>query len=190
MDTQIWEQLLGNSGGCLELSKCFYYVLSWNFNSKGDAYPMRQSEIDKLTEKIQLQKLRKTTRTTIATKEPSEAHKTLGVWKSMDGNTRIQEKVLEQRSKNMSSIVATSEMYPYQADVAVRMIYAPALGYTLPGVSIPQKALDKIQLKAMESFVPAMGFNKNFPHAVVFGPEAFGGESVPHLYTEANIYKN
>lgn len=102
----------------------------------------------------------------------------------MDGNVVEQLKVLTKRSKNMASIVATSGMYPYQVDVALRLIYTPSMCYSLPAVHISEKALDKIQYKALESFVPTMGFNKGFPIDVILGPTDFGGEGVPHLYTE------
>lgn len=56
-DTQRWEKLLRVSGGCLELTKCFYYVLAWVFNEKGDAVPQTPREISKIADDIQLQEL-------------------------------------------------------------------------------------------------------------------------------------
>ena len=188
-DSQTWEKFLSASGGCLELSKCFYYVLSWTFDEKGDAVPMTLEEVNQLTSPIHLQEYDKPNITLIASKSPTEAHKTLGVWKTMDGNVREHTKVLTNRSKNLANIVATSGLYPYQADIALRMIYTPAMCYSLPSLSISEKALDKIQYKALESFVPALGYNKGFPRAVVFGPQEFGGMGVPHLFTEMNVSK-
>ena len=40
-DMLIWQELLEASGGKLELSKCFYYILSWKFNRDGDDIPMK-----------------------------------------------------------------------------------------------------------------------------------------------------
>ena len=34
---QWWEQLLHATGGKLELPKCFYYNITWKFNSEGEA---------------------------------------------------------------------------------------------------------------------------------------------------------
>jgi hypothetical protein len=76
----------------------------------------------------------------------------------MDGNVREQIKVLSQRSNNLSNIVATSGLYPYQADVALRMLYTPSLTYGLPAISIDEPVLNKIQHKAIESFLPALGY--------------------------------
>ena len=150
---------------------------------------MTLDEIELLTNPITLQEYNKSSPTPIALKPPHEAHKTLGVWKSMDGNVGKQIEVLTQRSKNLANIVATSGLYPYQADIALRMIYMPAMCYSLPAVSIPEPVLDKIQNKALESFVPALGFNPGYPRAMVLGPTEFGGMGVPHLYTEMNVAK-
>ena len=78
-------------------------------------------------------------------------------------------------------------MFPYQADVSLRMLYTPAMLYCLPATNISEKVLDKIQNKALESFVPALGYNKTFPRAVLLGPTDYGGEAIPHLYTEGRI---
>lgn len=188
-DAQYWENLLSISGGCLELSKCFYYVLAWTFTQQGDPIPVSMLNLARAAPPIQLQEFGKETSTDIAIKAPEEAHKTLGVWLSMIGNDTTHINHLKTRSCNMSSIVATSGLQPYQADVALRMIYTPAMTYSLPAVNISEKVLDKIQAKALESFIPALGFNCNFPRAVLLGPKAFGGEGIPHLHTESNIQK-
>lgn len=107
----------------------------------------------------------------------------------MDGNVTEQMKVLTQRSNNLSNVVSTSGLYPYQADVALRMIYTPAMCYALPAVSIDESSLNKIQYKALESFIPAMGYNKGFPRAVALEPQEYGGIGIPHLYTEMNVTK-
>lgn len=186
-DAQHWEQYLSASGGALELTKCFYYILSWSFSLTGDAIPLSTAAILQQSPPIHLSEYGKSVQAPIASKHPSEAHKTLGVWKTMTGDVSEQVKVLTQRSKNMANIVATSGMKPYQAEVALRMIYTPAMGYCLPAVDIPEKALNRIQNKALESFTPALGYNKGFPRDVLLGPTAYGGDGVPHLFTESKL---
>lgn len=190
-DAQYWASLLSVSGGCLELSKCFYYVLAWKFNDYGDPEPMTPHDIDAITGRVRVQICEhgKDTPMPISIKHPDTAHKTLGVWKSMTGNDSTHLTALTSRSKNMSSIVSTSGLFPYQADVAILMIYTPAMLYSLPAVNLSEKALDKIQYKALESFVPALGYNKGFSRAVMLGPSDYGGAAIPHLYTEASIQK-
>lgn len=64
------------------------------------------------------------------------------------------------------------------------MIYTTAMGYSIPAVNIKETVLNKIQAKALESFVPELGYNRTFTRAVIFGPSKFGGASIPHLNTE------
>jgi hypothetical protein len=79
-------------------------------------------------------------------------------------------KHLKQRSANMASIVSTSGIRPYQADVTVCMIYTTPMGFSLPAVTSSEKTVNKIQAKAPESLVPALGYNRNFPRDVLLGP--------------------
>jgi hypothetical protein len=39
-----WKELLEASGGKLELPKCFYYILAWKFDLKGNPLPVMISE--------------------------------------------------------------------------------------------------------------------------------------------------
>jgi hypothetical protein len=39
-----WAGLLAASGGKLELQKCFFYILSWTWNDKGEAIPQTMSQ--------------------------------------------------------------------------------------------------------------------------------------------------
>jgi hypothetical protein len=34
-EAQVWERLLWTTGGALNLAKCFYYVIAWNFHKNG-----------------------------------------------------------------------------------------------------------------------------------------------------------
>lgn len=102
-DAQYWENLLSVSGGCLELSKCFYYVLAWTFTDKGDPIPLTPKELDQISTKVQLKEFGKPDLTTIASKPPHEAHKTLGIWKTMIGDDTTQIQSLRKRSENMAT---------------------------------------------------------------------------------------
>jgi hypothetical protein len=43
-DMIAWKDLLETSGGKLELKKCFYYVLSWKFDGRGNPIPTTITE--------------------------------------------------------------------------------------------------------------------------------------------------
>jgi 23S rRNA pseudoU1915 N3-methylase RlmH len=51
-DAQHWEKLLFTSGGKLELSKCFFYIMYWKFTEDGMPFLTPKSE---LSHKLMLQ---------------------------------------------------------------------------------------------------------------------------------------
>jgi hypothetical protein len=81
-DGKIWSGLLQATGGKLELKKCFYYLLGWNWDSKGNPYPMTNKQTDEDNQGIILQT---TTDTAIKLeqKDVRTSHKILGVYKNL-----------------------------------------------------------------------------------------------------------
>jgi hypothetical protein len=49
-----WKDLLESSGGKLELKQCFYYILSWKFDGKGNPIPTTIAEQREVTEQISI----------------------------------------------------------------------------------------------------------------------------------------
>jgi hypothetical protein len=79
LDGQIWEKLLNISGGELELTKCFYYLLSWKWDKNG--IPSPQTKIEKNMPSIVLESTTTKQITQLDRKEVTESHKTLGAYK-------------------------------------------------------------------------------------------------------------
>jgi hypothetical protein len=88
-DMTIWNELLEASGGKLELSQCFNYVLSWKFDKEGNTMPMTIAEQRDL--QVEPIKINSDTNTAviIQQKEVDKAHETLG-FKAIDGNEKEQ----------------------------------------------------------------------------------------------------
>ena len=73
---QAWEQLLYSTGGALELSKCFYYIIAWKWNKEGRA---RLATPDDIAPRISVTSSKTGNSVEIEMKDCREAHKTLGV---------------------------------------------------------------------------------------------------------------
>jgi hypothetical protein len=76
---QWWEQLLSTTGGKLELSKCFFYLMYWTFDNEGVAHPIHPTELNRNITLIDSETKKNVTIKALAT---SESHKTLGVMES------------------------------------------------------------------------------------------------------------
>jgi hypothetical protein len=79
---QLWERLLTASGGALELSKCFYYIVHWIWEG-GNA---RLARLDELNKKIELTDSITNERVSVRAKETNESHKTLGIFLNPTGD--------------------------------------------------------------------------------------------------------
>lgn len=85
-ESNLWANLLAATGGKLELQKCFYYVLSWKYNEEGDAFQETMADQELFADLIQVHDEVNNEAMAIQQKETSQAHKTLGAYKTISGN--------------------------------------------------------------------------------------------------------
>ena len=81
-DTQEWEKLLAMTGGKLELSKCFYYILQWKFDEEGKPTHTTKDELETMGVTIQVQEAGNVAPMTIKHMDCATAHRTLGLHKN------------------------------------------------------------------------------------------------------------
>jgi hypothetical protein len=81
LDMIAWKELLEASGGKLELTKCFYYVLTWKFDSIGNPVPKTVEEQRQETDQITIPDSTNPTGILITHKDVSVPRKTLGCFK-------------------------------------------------------------------------------------------------------------
>jgi hypothetical protein len=85
-DMIAWKELLEASGGKLELTKCFYYILTWKFDPKGNPVPTTIKEQRQVAEQISVPDTYTNNIIQIQQKEINKAHKTLGCFKCIIRN--------------------------------------------------------------------------------------------------------
>jgi hypothetical protein len=72
----LWKELLELSGGELQLEKCFYYVLSWDFDGEGNPHPVSIEDQCKRCAKISIPNKSGIGETVIQQKGVIESHRT------------------------------------------------------------------------------------------------------------------
>jgi len=92
----LWERLLHTSGGKLELSKCFYYMMIWIFNHEGEAHLAHFDP--QQTTGVTVQDSETNEHHDIQICQSSTSHKTLGVYENPSGDytdeiARLQQKI-------------------------------------------------------------------------------------------------
>jgi hypothetical protein len=84
-DAELWSNLLYCSGGKLELPKCSFHVLQFQFQANGQPVPT----IEKYDNQIHVHDLDTLEKVPIPSKRAFEVHKTLGHFKSPASKPKI-----------------------------------------------------------------------------------------------------
>ena len=108
-DMQEWEKLLPTTGGKLELSKCFYYILQWKLD-EGKPTDTTKEELETMGVTIQVQEAGEAAATKIKHLDCATAHRTLGLHKTPMGNQDEQLKKLQENSARIACAIATSSI--------------------------------------------------------------------------------
>jgi hypothetical protein len=178
-DAQHWEKLLFTSGGKLELSKCFFYLLYWQFNDDG---------IPELTPKTQIPHRLMLTQgndhhpTEIEQKDCTQAHKTLGVMKTPNRSQAGEITRLTKKSNQHAAAILSNSVNHSDSIIAYRVYHLTSIAYSLGVTYIQSEQCKKIQGRAVGAFLATSGYNRHFPHAITFSPKPLGGVGMVPFY--------
>jgi hypothetical protein len=165
---QTWADILGASGGALELSKSSCHLVVWTFADKGDPVlihtqqPMQAplTVVDYLTkEDHELQFL-----------SPYSAHKTLGHYKEPAGTQKEQYRRLSAKSDSTTEFLWKCQLSPVEAWTFYFACFLPSIGYPLSCSSLTYAQLDRVQRKAMSIILSEIG-SCTFWSSNVWGPD-------------------
>jgi hypothetical protein len=176
---QWWEQLLHASGGKLELSKCFFYILKWKFNSEGIPSLYNTNEFE---DQITLVDSETGKEIEIPQRECNMAHKSLGVMESPDGSNKDEFNRLKTLSNTHGRKVVLGRLTKEETRTYYSSTYLPSMSYGLVIGTMSEKQCESIQRNTRQIFLSSMGYNKCSPTAVVHGPKNLGGFGIQNLY--------
>ena len=83
---------MGATKGKLELTKCFYYILQWKFDDEGVPSHTSKQELEEAGVTIAIQETGKDRPTEIKHINCNTAHRTLGVYKTISQETKVNNK--------------------------------------------------------------------------------------------------
>ena len=178
-DAQLWNDLLWSSGGALELPKCSYHYLHYNFTPNGSPI-LRPGRIGP---NLVIQTGDRKGEQVIPPMSAYKAHKTLGHYKSPAGGEVKQIEILRKQSDLLALQAETANMTRREAWTFYFAMYLTSVGYPLPNCHIRWKDLDRIQRRAMNAIISKCGFNRNMHRSIVYGPSLYSGAGFRHLYT-------
>lgn len=146
-DSQLWHDLLWLSGGKLELSKCSFHVLAFDFNTAGCPFPITR-------ESFQLPvKDENNAAVSIEYKTVYKSHKTLGHHKSPCGNSATQLKAMISKGTKLATQLKRCPIWPIEAKILYESVVVPAVGFPLPQSRLTEKQIRQIMQKVMPSII-------------------------------------
>ena len=176
-DSQLWHDLLLVCNQSLELPKCGYHTMAYEFDPTG-----RPSLLDTPDTSITITDALGNA-LPISQWPNSKAAKYLGTKKSIS-NQQPQYDELLSKCNEFARITSCSHFNRRETHVFYWAIYRLSVGYALPTCRFTEKQLTKIQAKAHRAMVAHCGYNRNTAATVLYAPLYLGGAGFFHLYDD------
>ena len=198
---QSWVSLLFVSGGGLELSKCFTYIMRWDFDAGQHPRLLLPPEIEGCLPLDPFDEDADTwqgpigltygdsdgTRQLLVTEPVYRGRRTLGNRIAPDGNWDDKFQHRLSQASTLATQLTGASILTGTANLAYRMMVCPKLEYPLGVTQFSPDQCAKIASKLLSVQLPRLGFNRHLPRAVVFGPISMGGLGLHDLYVEQGV---
>ena len=176
-DSQLWHDLLVVCYQALELSKCGFHAMAYEFDPTG-----RPILLDKPDTSIAITDTHGRA-LPITQWSNSTAAKYLGHRKSIS-NQQPQYDELMSKCNDFARIIGCSHFTRRETHTFYWAIYKLSVGYVLPTCHFSEKQLKQIQNKAHRTMTSHCGYNRNTAATVLYAPQYVGGAGFFHLYND------
>lgn len=181
-DSQLWHDILTAANQELELTKCKYHFIHFDFDDNGA--PHMVEELNPNNPQYPLTITGKDNQPVKITCVPSsKAIKYLGCLKS-PANQKQQLEALQQKCDNFARIVQCGRLTKRGVRVFYQAIYRLSVNYPLPVCYFSFKQLDKVQSKAHQAIINGCGYSSKSKRHMIYGPAYLQGAAFFHLYDE------
>jgi hypothetical protein len=168
-DAQLWHDLLWCSGGMLELPKCSYHFLYFDYKPDGTPLPRGGQVGPSLSIKSPTND-----DVDIPAKSVFDTHKTLGHYKAPAGTSKTQLLKIQTKQSHLSQCLASSPANATQAQSFYHTIYLPSI-YVLGQSFLDPDKLDQAEKKSMPTIFAKCGYNRNTHRSLLYGPTDYCG---------------
>ena len=164
-NAQLWSDLLWCSGGKLELPKCGYHVIYYDFESNGIP-KMRYQQGHTITlndshgEPIP-----------VTPKNVFKPRKNLGHFKAPAGTSVTQHDEIMKKARSISNAIMRTGVTRDKTRMLYELVYRPAIEYTIPQSFLTKKQLSDIEKKNLPKLYVKCGYNRNTARAILQGPK-------------------
>ena len=182
-DVTLWEKLMNATGAKLELEKCKFFVFTWTFDEDGNPH------LTQLASPTLMHIEDSETHNTINVNsmQLTDSYKLLGVPISFAGQIEDQVKILSTNVQHLIQVFHKVTLSHDDTFLGYKTVAIPKLHYPLAATVIPSHQLRKMQDSLTYNILPRIGFNRNFPRAIVHAPKYFGGLAFHDLEAQQKI---
>ena len=183
---QFYSRVLFSTGGKLALHKCAVYILltKWvkgrrKFAHTHKTFPPLQIHQGMHTQQVDHIKI----------EDPSIARRMLGVYASPDGNSRMQTKILRNKSEQWKTRVSSHYLNSYDTLMSYKQGLMKQLEYPVGASMVTDTNCAHIQSPALNACLQKNGIVSTIARIIIFSPYRYGGLGLTSLYTENGIQK-
>ena len=152
-----YDKYLNLSGGRLAVHKCLWYFLG--YKRRGDKiYPVTIKESPHLQVNITEAFSGKNIR--IKRMDPSEAHKTLGVWLAIDGNSKKEVEFLQGKVNKWAMMTSAAVLSDKSRRLSYLTVLLPTIKYAAPVLTLSIKESRAVIKKALPIYLNASGLSR------------------------------
>jgi hypothetical protein len=172
-----WEQAIDTTGGQLEPSKTYWYLIHFIWRDGKWKYALTGESAANLwmtnatRQRVQVERV-----------EVSEARRTLGVRLAPDGNNRVEAAYLKQQCDQWADRLRCGMIPKKYAWRAFSSTIWPKVAYALPATTFSRTECDRITKKMIAATLSATGVNQHMNRDLVFGDISRQGLGYPDLY--------
>ena len=176
-DSQLWHDILSASNQALELPKCGYHAIIFEFDPTGhptmvDDPDCRITLKDKEGREFDIERWK-----------TSQATKYLGAHKA-PADQRQQAMATKRKCDDFCRVINCSHLTRTETQCFYWAIYRLSMNYVLPTTYFTKAELHRIQARAHRTIVGRSGYCRTTAGAVLYGPRQYGGAGFFHLYDD------
>ena len=180
---QTWEHLLFLSGGKLNLSKCSWYIVRWEWEKGRPVLrPIRPTD-----PKIQLRQGNSMETTAIKRATLNDSPRKLEVLLNPLGDFGDHVRFLKKKTDTFALRILSPRLTAADVRIFHRSTYVLSMRYGLAAVALDEEALGQVQSKVVQSILKKCHVQSTIPTSVRHGPAEFGGLDIYDLRTEAGL---
>jgi len=168
-----------STGGALNLQKCFWFLVSWQWSNGSAKLHTTTSTRGELlltsgnnTQPKQIQWIK-----------PTPPFRTLGVYLSPSGTSTEDLGKLISIATDYTSTITWSKLSCQESLTSFIQYLLPKLQYQPPLLSLSKKECGKLMTTILKALLPKLHVNRNTARSIIYGPEALGGLALPDIYS-------